>query len=260
MKIGFSVTEECDAAIMLAIAATYANTTNKRVTMMQTAYKGGIIQDALIGGFNSGEGYFNDSGMDALLRVIKSSTAGESAVIDNSISFLNNRLNFITSTRKVERDLYYGDLYQYGSMVIELLNQHNHMVFVDVGRGYKKVQKKIIDDLDLVLVCVKQYRYYMDDVMQMDFTDRSRCIYLVVDYDENCNFNLTNMCKQYKLKRDMVCGVCHDPGYMNAVNTRKALPYLVNLGKTKKKDPAYPFMKSLIYTVSLLDKKVRERR
>lgn len=188
--------------------------------------------------------YFENTGIDALVRAVNSGGVNKEVVEDCSFSFVERRLNVFTKTAAIDKHTYKSDLLQSMEDMFDALNDTFKINYIDVPAGVNECSEKALKLADVVIVCLPQSEWMIKDYLnRFSFGDK-KVFHLFGDYDSKQYVNTTNVVwKNYKQFSKKYVGVVpHCYGYANDCNRGRAIAYFAQNEKAKKSDPNYEFI------------------
>lgn len=202
---------------------------------------------------------FSDSGLDALRRLAKNGRLLPEMLYNYTIPLLGNRrldlLQGTLETRTAEsieetallRKIFYS------------ANEDYDLVFIDVCSGTNyELTKKIIEDSDVVVVCLNQNielldQFFSNQSEQTLLKDKS-IIYNLGFYNEKSKYTLRNLKRLYKMSD--VMSMPYNIEFLDACNNHQVLDYFMRYIHSNQKDKHNYFMETLKKSAEVLLKQL----
>lgn len=145
---------------LLAIALSMAMQDKYKVLITQTQFRSGSLEDAVIGHAGTKEArerFYQDIGIDSLMRGIKRKKMDETDVNNCCVQLLSEAKLMLLPGTKVEQFEIYRELMPETVFhSLQEVKSHFDFVFVDVTPGNDAISRKIIQDAELVVVNLPQ--------------------------------------------------------------------------------------------------------
>lgn len=230
---------------LLALALTLAMNKDRKILVTQTHFSMNNLEKPLVGRVDS-EQFFEDTGLDAVMRHFKSGNLTREQVAACSIKICEN-LFLLAGTKVSSRESYENVVVQ--SMVTHIITQiekYYDYIFVDTNSGNNPQTAEIIKECDAVAVTLRQNRNMINLLSGNEMLEGKRIYYLFSCYDEMSRYNLNNIRRLYKqINKRNSGGILYDTGYMDALCEDSILRYISSASDCEKTDYDTPFYKSL---------------
>ncbi len=189
-----------------------------------------------------------DNGMDALRRLARNGRLMPEKISDYTTPLLaDNQLDLLRGTQsgmafqEEEEACLFQEVFKGAKEAYDLL-----IVDVHSGTG-QQLTPMLLDGADLVVVCLNQNRWLMDDFFSnddyKDVLNNKKVIYHIAAYDDNSKYTLKNIKRLYGL--EMIIGTPYSPDLRDACNNGLALDFLMRHHEVQRKDRYYPLMKQI---------------
>lgn len=220
--------------------------------IMQSHFSLNNLDTPLMGKTDLSE--FNDIGIDALIRDIKSAPLDEERVYSDSISFLNKKLSFFPGTKKLNREVYEKDMLKIFSHIMNEINPFFDNIFVDVNAGTGELAKNILDNSDLIVVNLSQNISVLNDYVSNYNFEENNVIYLIGSYHNDSRFNIHNLTKLYhSLTKKNTMVIPYNVEYMDAFSQGNVNSFFMRNQNCTSDDPNYYFIEMIKRVVDLID-------
>lgn len=230
---------------MLAMSLSTTIKHKIKCSVMQLQYSHNYLQEYLIDSRdNTEDSYFQNMGIDYLMRAAHSNTANEENVNDFSLSFIDQYFNYFPRTSAVDERVYKNDLTESSEEMFKVLNDGFKLNFIDVPAGVNHYSKIAMANADVIVVCLPQSKPIIDAYFNEIDLARDKTFYLFTEYDPKQKLLLSNICKQHKATiSEKNCGVVpYNTRYGDALSTHHAISFYYQNLKCKMSDPNYSFI------------------
>lgn len=197
--------------------------------------------------------YFMDVGIDALTRAIKSTYLDNQIIENSTLSFINKQLVLLPGTVKSNRNLYEEDLSKTIVGILQVIDRYYDFVLMDVNSGNCSLSKKILQNVDLIVVNLRQNITVLKDYEQnYDFINK-KILYLLGNYNPNSRYSITNLKKQFSFLRGRNVGVIpYNTEFMDAGAEGNIISYFIKNMNCEKEDPNHYFIEEVKNAVNLI--------
>ena len=189
---------------------------------------------------------FDDGGIVALKRLVKSKLLKPDDVPDYTETIYKSRLDFLAG----------GNFNEDGNEAEIMLNtilraaQNQYdLLWIDAHSGSaNELTTQLLRQADMVLVNLPQNKYIVDQFLTSsiylnELQDKPFTI-LVGKYDDKAGYSVRNMKRQHKLKVP-VFGIPYETGFRNAANQDSVTEFFFRASKAEKGDTYYPFIQAI---------------
>ncbi len=142
--------------------------------------------------------FFQDVGLDALIRYFKASRLTREIIENCCISLKNTNVSLLPGTSKNNRDYFDYEMETVLLNLIRSMEDWRDLIYIDVNSGSNLLSWKIIADSDLTVVNLSQNLSVVDHYFEC-FRDQihSKIFYLFGNYDCNSKYNINNIRRRY---------------------------------------------------------------
>lgn len=189
---------------------------------------------------------FRDTGIDALLRDIKSRPLTKELVRTDSLTLpgLNEKYSYFAGTGQNNREIYERELLNMHEPLIRAVDEHYEYTFIDVSSGYGTLNQAVMGNADTVVVCLNQNRHVLEQYFQNPLRAEN-VYYLFGNYDVESAYNMWHFLKTYPQIRRRAAAIHHCTDFSDACNNGAAVPYFLKYQDCGRASPNYAFMKSV---------------
>lgn len=244
---------------MLAVSLMMAMKQRKRLLLTQTQFCMNDMEDAIVGRVGAKEireQFYQDMGIDSLMRCIKRKRPDKTDVENCCVQLLpNEELVLLPGSQSSNYEVYSEILSETIVAMLSETEKYYDAVLIDATPGIDKINKKLFEDADLVVVNLSQ------NIGVIDLFFRSipeellgkKVFYLFGSYLSDSSFNIKNLRIRYpELKMKNTGVVPMNVGFMDAISVGRLLNYFEENIECEQWDVNYWFVKAVNQTVELL--------
>ena len=241
--------EETAKTLSIAAISTYlAIKHNYKILVVSTTYSDDTLENCfwksekraqpIFSGLNMKGKQDLASGVEGLAKAISSNKVAPEIITNYTRIVFSNRLEILLGPSTHEYDEYEKFLPVY-TEVLKSANKYYDLVLVDLNKGLEK--EGITDVLqmsDVIVVNMTQRKKIIDDTMKLrenyPIFDKNNVIYLLGRYDKYSKYNLTNLERYMKLKKQ-ISTIPYNTLFFDACNDGEVTDYF--LKRYSKADP-----------------------
>lgn len=235
---------------LVACALSAAVDHSYTVGLLQTQYRnnnmqGCFIDDSALNSINNE--YYQDSGIDSLMRNVTAGATTREQIVSCSYSFLKQKLNLYVGTSSNDSNVYFRSLAKVLQRLLIDVNEAYDLTFIDTLAGANQISRDAIAEADTVVVCLPQIKWVLDYFFSTYKIEANNIFYVFGDYDPKKKLNIKTLQKLYKKKfTKNNCGfILHNPEYADAIDAHKAINFYLAHRNARKKDANIEFMQSV---------------
>lgn len=222
----------------------------KRVAVLQTHISMNNLSFPLAG-ISDGNDSFRDSGIDVIMRDIKSKPLTESVIKTDCISRLGGQYSLFLGTGNRDRDSFEKDMEMYFNAIVKEIDRYNDYVYIDVSSGYGELSKKIVSQADILVVNLSQNRRVIEEYFDSPF-EHKNTYFVIGSYDPDSRYSIHQLGRIYpQLKRRTYCTL-RNSGYMDAQNDGQAVDFFLKNMDCMPYSTNYEFMQSVADFTTIL--------
>lgn len=256
MKIGFWSCmhgQSGATSSMIATSIYMCAMKQKKVGALQTHFSLNNLGYPLLG-ITEGAESFRDSGIDALLRDVKSKPLTNDIVLSDCVSLLSKQYSLFLGTGSRNKDAFEKDMRLSLNKIMNEIEQYNDYVFIDIASGYSSLSKSVAKHMDLLIVNLSQNRYVIEEYMDNPIEGKD-IIYLFGNYKSDSTYNIKNLTRLYpELKKKSYC-IYYNADFMDAMNDGKAVGFLLKNMSCDDLSAQYDFVQSVKSLVDAIKEK-----
>ncbi len=147
----------------------------------------------------SADGFFQDVGIDALVRNFKAERLSFETVENCCISLDNTKVRLLPGTTKTNREAFD---YEVGKLLPTIFTQAHEFydaMFIDCNPGMNELSKKLMEEADITIVNFSQNLEILDSYFKTAETlIPGKKFYLFGAYDMKSKYNINNIRRKYK--------------------------------------------------------------
>ncbi|PLR70522.1 hypothetical protein [Bacillus sp. UMB0728] len=190
---------------------------------------------------------FDDGGMAALERLVKSKMLKPEAVSDYTDTIFKNRLDLLVGNP--QSNVSSEEKEHFLRTVMQVAKHHYDILWIDNHSGIERpATRTLLNDADLVVVNLPQNRYILERFFSgQDFPEELQnkpYIVLIGLYDEKGAFSLRNIKRKFKVKAP-IFGIPYVTGYRDASNQQEVAQYFHRHLQVKQGEESYSLISSL---------------
>lgn len=165
---------------------------------------------------------FDDGGMEALERLVKSKLLKADAIGDYTDKIYSKRLDLLVGSKKEWESPEESD--KFLRAILKVAKDHYDAIWIDAHSGtFNQTSRVLLKDADLVLVNLPQNKYVIDkffsgETFPNELKDKP-CIILISNYDEEATYSIRNIKRSHKMK-NLILPIHYSTGFKDASNQR----------------------------------------
>ncbi len=213
-------------ANLIAVCQIMAHMYETTMLITQTHYTQNDLEEAALGRLRSRqqrEEFYQDGGIDALLRTFKQGPLTENAVAECCISLLESRKFHLLPGSQNGNRITFDEIMD--TMLLSVLDKAEafyDLVIIDANPGRNELSQKLLEQADVILVNLSQNRGMIDDFMEnyKELSIDKRVFFLFGGYIQESKYNRNNLIRRYPAfhrKNTGVIPFC--TGYMDALSS-----------------------------------------
>lgn len=173
----------------------------KKCLITQTHFNHNNLEAPLVG-YNSKHSasseFFQDVGLDMLIRCFKSTRMDEELLDNCCISLSNTNLELLPGTSKWNKDSFDYEMNLVMLNLLRTMEKYTEIIYLDLCSGNNPLSLKIIADSDLTVVNLDQNMAMIDNYFSSNFSViPGNVFYLFGNYDPNSKYNINNIRRRY---------------------------------------------------------------
>ena len=178
-----------------------------------------------------------DNGVEGLIRVLASNKTSPEIVRNYCKTVLRDRLDILLSPNTEDYEEYLQTCSSYPE-ILKMANRYYDLVFVDLTKKMRpKEANDILNESDVLVLNIGQTLKSVNDYQELketeDFRTRRNIIPLIGRYDSHSKYNVKNITRYLKEKRDMLA-IPYNTLYFEACCEGKVIDFFLRL---KNVDP-----------------------
>lgn len=232
---------------MLALAGIAATQYNYKCSMLQLSHLwSNGMQTAFIDTSLVSDDYFQNTGMDALLRTVKTGATEKQQIINCGISFLNRNLDLYLPTKEEIPENYYKELLEQEEALMSALDSSYDLAFFDAGSGSSPHAIKAMEEADVIVICLPENTFAVQEFLKNCHIEANNLYFLFGSYNKDSVMNVKNLCKKFKKSGLLTKNtgiIPYDIGFSDAISTSTLSRFFLSNKETTSKDAAHNFIK-----------------
>lgn len=198
---------------------------------------------------------FSDNGLDALRRLAKNSRLSPDMISNYTTPLMaGNRLDMLQGIAGFNTVDEEEDIHLIRKIFIQSKAAYD-LVMVDVHSGTtKELTKKLLEDADMVVVCLNQNLWLLEDFFGDAFValmlSGKNVLYHLCRYDGDSKYNAKNLSRLFEMTPMMVTP--YWPEMMDAANNGRLLDFFMRHSGSTKRDRFYPYIQRISQSMDIL--------
>lgn len=192
----------------------------------------------------------SDTGIDALSRFIRFNRVDKDVIAGFSTTILKNRLDLLLGTRNTNREIYVSSLKNVIGTILQSASDYYDLVLVDTAPGNNEISAKILEQSDLIVVCLSQNIHILEDFLEGSTEYRDKMMILLGKYDADSRFNLKAIRK--KAGSAQVLAIPYDISFADACAESRVVDFFMKNLTAERDDPHYPFIQGVRETAEAI--------
>lgn len=257
MKVAFWSSvhgQSCTTANLLAITLMTVMEYKRKSLILQNHFQLNNLEKPLIGKIE--EGLYENIGIDALVRAVKSAPLDDDTFYNSSISFLNKQLSLIPGTTKCNRLIYENDMVHSIKQILEAADQYNDMVFVDTNSGDSDITQMILKEADIIVVNLSQNKSMIEEYIKNYKYPQEKIIYLIGSYNQNSRYNQKNLIRMYDpFNKHNLSVIPYSTEFLDHLSEGTLIDFMVKNIEAQKEDSTFYFIQQVKHATDMIIKK-----
>lgn len=238
---------------MIAVSLYNSIVNKSKNAVMQTHYSMNNLSKSILG--NKFENTVLGVGIDALMRDVKTGPITQTTANDDSVSVLNGLYSVFPETVRDNKVPYEKDLLAFYKPVINGLDPFYDNLYIDVASGYSEASMKILDNADIVVICLCQNRNVIDHYLKEPIKHKN-VIYLFGNYDYQSKYNIKNLRRTYPvLKKNTCVSIAYSTNFMDSLNDGSVVEFFYRKCDVSTLSENYHFIQSVKGVVTAINMK-----
>ncbi len=233
----------------------------QKTLMLENHYNLNNLEHALVGRselqFVKEDSYFyNQVGLDSLMKRIHSNMADRNTVAASSISLLNDSIYYIPQSHVTNKEFFEYEFNQVLHPLFHALEDFSDVVFVDTAGSEHLSSKVILNEADLVVVNLSQNPIILSDFFKQYSTLQDKAVFLIGNYNPDSKFNLKNIIRKYHIDKSKIGVIPYNVEFADALSEGNVIRFLMHNYDCKKQDGNYYFIQEVKKSVRMLQKQM----
>lgn len=229
---------------------------NSKVFLGQTHYNLNNLEAPLLTvSHNDKKSYFMNTGIDAMVRAIKSTYLDKDIIENSSLSYMNKKLVLLPTTIKSNKKIYEEDLNSTIISILQAVDKCHDLVFIDVNTRAHDITNKVLEYVDYVVVNLSQNISVLNDYEEnfLEVFQNKNIIYLFGNYNPDSSYSLVNLRKSYSWLKSKNLGLIpYNTEFMDSMSDGKIIPFFYKNFNNEANDPNYYFIREVVKTTNLI--------
>lgn len=239
----------CTSSNTLAIAM-QASLSGKKTVLVDLSEQS-MSQVALIGK-NGSDQYYENVGIDAMLRNVVAGTLEESNIFDAETE-ISPTFYYISPTVRQNKELYLQELKESLSVLVKTLEYYHDIVILDMG---KKVElfEFLCNIPHLRINNLPQNIHLLEKQLQLE--EKETTFFMIGNYDDTSRYTIRNLKKKYHIT---ITGIMHNSEFFDSIQTTELLKFFYRNENCDAMEHNYSFMEQCKLAFSQILKNAERR-
>lgn len=204
--------------------------------------------------------FYNQIGLDSLIKRVHSRMVNESSVQEASISLMNGTMHYIPQSHISNKEFFEYEFNQVIHPLFRVLEDFGDVVYVDTAGCDHLSSKVILNEADLVVVNLSQNPLILSNYFKNYSSLHEKAVYLIGNYNPDSRFNLKNIIRMYHIDKNKIAVIPYNIEYKDAVAEGNAIRFLMRNFDCGKEEPNYYFIREVKKAVNMINNQMKNVR
>jgi len=196
--------------------------------------------------------YFNQVGLESLMKRVHSIQTYENMIGDISMKFLGDKIYYLPKNMELNQEFFDYELNQVISPLLHLLNHIGDLVFIDTSNEDNLSTKVILNEADLVVVNLCQSKVIIEQFFQDFASIVSKSVFLLGNYQSQSIFNLSNIRRKFHIPQESIAVIPNNMEFHDALLSGNVIEFVTRNFTCGTKDENYEFMEEAKQAASMI--------
>lgn len=234
----------------------------QKALVLENHYNMNNMEQALLGRpkvpYVKEESYFyNQVGMDSLIKRIHSNMADENTVRASSIPLLDDSIYYIPQNYITNKEFFEYEFNQVLHPLFQVLEQFSKIIYVDTAGSAHLSSKVILNEADLVVVNLSQNPAVLSDFFKNYSALQEKAVYLIGNYNSDSKFNLRNIIRKYHIDRTKIGVIPYNVEFADAISEGAVIRFLLRNFDCDRQDVNYDFIREVKKSARIIHQHTR---
>lgn len=186
---------------------------------------------------------YSRKGLDSLELLARSEKLEPASVKDYTDTILKDRLELLRGTSKPSEELH-NNIQDVIQSIYAAAKNYYDLLMIDVNSGTRnKITQAVLETSDLIVVCLNQNLVVLDEFFNNppSFLKDKKYVIVLGQYEPKSKYKISNLIRIYK-PAVPIYTVPHNAGFMDAMNDKAVLEFILRNQKIGKDHENYYFM------------------
>lgn len=191
--------------------------------------------------------YFENVGIDALMRNVKAGTLKEENIKDIETE-IHEDLYYIPRTIKKNIELYMSELKESVGIMIKALDLYHDVVIIDVGYGVREIRQEVANHSDLIIFNIPQNVQILRRYVEREVEDnKDNILYLIGNYDYSSKYSIKKLQSEIQKKGQKIkmSYILHNSEFADSTQNTQLLNFFYRNEEVEQEDYNFLFMESV---------------
>lgn len=228
----------------VALASMFALDEHYHSLLTQTQLTFSTLEHLYTKGVRAG---FDDGGMEALERLVKSKLLKAEAIPDYTDTIYKNRLDLLVGSKKEWENQ--AEAENILRSILHVASHHYDTIWIDAHSGtFNSTTRVLLKEADLVVVNLPQNAYVIDHFFSGDSfpeeLEGKPYIVIISNYDDKSAYSIKNIKRSHKVKVP-IYPILYSTSFRDASNQRGITDFFLRSIRAKKGDSIHAFIQSV---------------
>lgn len=151
----------------------------------------------------------------------------EAMIRSTSSNIFGDNLFHISNDNRMEKTIFDMSINSHILTLLEACKLFSDLIFIDTESSNNLSTKYILHEADLIVVNLLQEPQSLYNFFKNHNSIRSRCLFLLNDYDEHSYFNLKKISQLYEINKSDIAIIPHCKNYKKALEHGELISFLL---------------------------------
>ncbi len=212
-------------ANIIAFCRIYAHFCENSLLITQTQHIQNDLEEAILGrqrNQKEKQEFYQDGGIDALIRTFKQGPLTEAAVAECCMSLhKNKKIHLLPGSQSSNRSFFDENMNAMFLSLLSRIETYYDLVVIDANPGGNTLSMSLLEQADIIIVSLSQNRGMIDEFLDKyrELSRDKRVFYLFGGYILDSKYCVTNLIRRYPVFNSKNTGtIPFSTGYMDALS------------------------------------------
>lgn len=200
-------------------------------------------------------GYYNHPGIDDVLEKHINNLYTEKDFDENLIRVNQSNLFYMPGSIRNNPDLFRQKFQSVAQRFFKALKDLDRLIFIELDSGMESLDRHILNFLDFIVINIGQGVKSVYGITNQPVL-MEKALFLVGRYDSNSRWNVRNLIRRQRMKKDSVAVIPYSVKYQDSVNEGKTMEFVNRNYKCLKHEEDFGFFKEARKASKMILKRV----